>query len=95
MNDLKRVAKRLNVMHYSEQFIESVSKADKVSKYLLFTQVMGYMGMSLPTSVVLFFTTDYLIGRTCENDTDPEPEEVKVNEGVEESGILEYLFYHR
>ena len=91
MNDLKRVAKRLNVMYYSEQFIETVNKADKVSKYLLFTQVMGYMGMSLPTSIVLFFTSDYLIGRT----RDPEVEEDEVKEGVEESGILEYLFYHR
>ena len=92
MNDLKRISKQLNLIHYSEQIVENINKADKVTKYLLFTHVTNYMGMSLPTSVILFFTTNYVLSKTKINiEEEEEPKEEKLSE----SGILEYLFFRR
>lgn len=60
MNELKTNLSRLNIPEYTTNIIECISNSDPVSKYLLFTQLSVYMGMSLPTSALLYFVVYYL-----------------------------------
>ena len=101
MDNIKTNLKSLNVLQYVEIASNSVVNADPLAKYLLFTQLTQYMGMSLPTSILLFFGGVYLTQNETNKrikesieETEPVIEEPVVEEPVveESSGILSYFW---
>ena len=71
------------ISKYIEIIKTNVDNSSMLTKYLLFTQISQYMGMSLPTSVVLFFGGMYL---TQENEYKSEKsEKIEKIEKIEKS----------
>jgi hypothetical protein len=96
MNELKENMDKLGLPQYTEKIVIAVSKTDSVTKYLLFTQISVYLGMSLPTSAILFFVVNYLTNSKVKKDPEPivEAEPVVIIKKVEpvDKSFYSYLF---
>jgi hypothetical protein len=110
MENLKDNVENFNITYYIElslkRVLNKVSTTDNVTKYLLFSHLTNYMGMSVPTSTILFFGGMYTAKRyEAEGDytaTKAEgdyltsskinPQEVVPQAVPQESSIFNYLF---
>lgn len=95
MDELKENMEKLGVPKYTEKIVISVSKTDTVTKYLLFTQISVYLGMSLPTSAIIFFVVNYLTSSKVKETKPEEPKPVIVDqivEQIENKTFYNYLF---
>jgi hypothetical protein len=110
MENLKDNVENFNIAYYIElslkRVLNKVSTTDNVTKYLLFSHLTNYMGMSVPTSTILFFGGMYTAKRyEAEGDytaTKAEgdytasskinPQEVVPQAVPQESSIFNYLF---
>jgi hypothetical protein len=67
MENLKDNVENFNIAYYIElslkRVLNKVSTTDNVTKYLLFSHLTNYMGMSVPTSTILFFGGMYTAKR--------------------------------
>jgi len=59
MENLNNNVENFNIAYYIElslkRVLNKISTTDNVTKYLLFSHLTNYMGMSVPTSTILFF----------------------------------------